>query len=123
MSVQDIIENHKVLFELCKKLQKSNRNCCDINLRFIFDREILFEISSSNVRDSNIYPFIKAYRVESDLVMLVETEGEMDFHKVRIYDRDRTIRDVLRNMNKMDRESFNKAVQKYVEDSKKTYRT
>ena len=56
------------------------------------------------------YPFIKAYRVESELVTLGETEGEIDFHKVRIYDRDRTICDVLRNMNKMDKEVFNKAV-------------
>ena len=65
------------------------------------------------------YPFIKAYRVESELVTLGETEGEIDFHKVRIYDRDRTICDVLRNMNKMDKEVFNKAVQGYVKDPKK----
>ena len=48
-----------------------------------------------------------------------KTEGEIDFHKVRIYDRDRTICDVLRNMNKMDKEVFNKAVQGYVKDPKK----
>jgi predicted transcriptional regulator of viral defense system len=65
------------------------------------------------------YPFIKAYRVESALVTLGEAEGEIDFHKVRIYDRDRTICDVLRNMNKMDKEIFNKAVQGYVKDPKK----
>lgn len=65
------------------------------------------------------YPFIKAYRTESELVMLGETEGEIDFHKVRIYDRDRTICDVLRNMNKMDKEIFNKAIQGYIKDPKK----
>ena len=65
------------------------------------------------------YPFIKACRVESELVTLGETEGEIDFHKVRIYDHDRTICDVLRNRNKMDREIFNKAVQGYVKDPKK----
>lgn len=53
------------------------------------------------------------------MVTLGETEGEIDSHKVRIYDRDRTICDVLRNRNKMDREIFNKAVQGYVKDSKK----
>jgi len=57
--------------------------------------------------------------VESELVKLGETEGEIDFYKVRIYDRDRTICDVLRNMNKMDKEIFNKAVQGYVKDPKK----
>ena len=65
------------------------------------------------------YPFIKAYRIEPDLLSLGETTGEIDFMEVRIYDRDRTICDVLRNMNKMDREVFNKAVQNYVKDSKK----
>ena len=38
---------------------------------------------------------------------------------VRIYDRDRTICDVLRNMSKMDKEIFNKAVQGYVRDTQK----
>ncbi len=65
------------------------------------------------------YPFIKAYRAESELVTLGETEGEIDFHKVRIYDRDRTICDVLRNMNRMDKEIFNKAIQGYIGDPKK----
>ena len=57
LSVQDIIENHEVLSELCKNLQKSNRNCCDINLRFVFDEEVLFEISSSPSpsRGSSLY--------------------------------------------------------------------
>ena len=67
------------------------------------------------------YPFIKAYRVESELVTLGETKGEIDCHEVRIYDRDRTICDVLRNINKMDKEIFNKAVQGYVKDAKKEY--
>ena len=65
------------------------------------------------------YPFIKVYRMEPALLPLGETTGEMDSSKVRIYDRDRTICDVLRNMNKMDREIFNKAIQGYVRDKKK----
>ena len=65
------------------------------------------------------YPFIKAHRVESDLLTLGETTGKIDSVNVRIYDRDRTICDVLRNINKMDREIFNKAIQGYVKDAKK----
>lgn len=65
------------------------------------------------------YPFVKAYRVEPVLVLLGETKGSINFVCVRIYDRDRTICDVLRNMNKMDREIFNKAIQGYVKDPKK----
>lgn len=65
------------------------------------------------------YPFIKVYRMEPSLLPIGETTGEIDFTKVRIYDRDRTVCDVLRNMNKMDREVFNKAIQGYVNDTKK----
>lgn len=57
--------------------------------------------------------------MEPELVTLGETDGNIDFHKVRIYDCDRTIRDLLRNMNKMDKELFNKAIQGYVKDPKK----
>ena len=81
----------------------SDRNPAEWN--FAIDKNV------SKRRTKIDYPFIKAYRVESELVTLGETEGEIDFHKVRIYDRDRTICDVLRNMNKMDKEVFNKAVQ------------
>ena len=67
LSVQDIIKNHEVLSELCKNLQKSNRNCCDINLRFVFDEEVLFEISSSDNRDSNIF-LINVDKIDVDLL-------------------------------------------------------
>lgn len=89
----------------------SDRNPTEWN--FSIDKNI------SKLRTNVDYPFIKAYRVEPELVTLGETEGEIDSHKVRIYDRDRTICDVLRNMNKMDKEIFNKAVQGYVKDPKK----
>lgn len=89
----------------------SDRNPTEWN--FSIDKNI------SKLRTNVDYPFIKAYRVEPELVTLGETEGEIDSHKVRIYDRDRTICDVLRNMNKMDKEIFNKAVQCYVKDPKK----
>ena len=66
------------------------------------------------------YLFIKVYRMESSLLPLGETTGEIDFAEVRIYDRDRTICDVLQNINKMDKEVFNKAIQGYVNDTKKS---
>lgn len=73
----------------------------------------------SKQRTNIDYPFIKAYRVEPELIALGETDGEIDFRKVRIYDRDRSICDVLRNINKMDKEIFNKTIQGYVKDPKK----
>ena len=65
------------------------------------------------------YPFVKTYRIEPALVSLGEMKGSINGVNVRIYDRDRTICDVLRNMNKMDKEIFNKAIQGYVKDPKK----
>lgn len=38
----------------------------------------------------------------------------MDGHEVRIYDKDRLICDCLRYRSKMDKEIFNKAIQRYV---------
>lgn len=80
---------------------------------------ITIDKNTSRNRTNIDYPFIKAYRVEPALVTLGETTGKIDFVDVRIYDRDRTICDVLRNMNKMDKEIFNKAIQGYVKDPKK----
>ena len=50
------------------------------------------------------YPFVKAYRVEPPLVTVGEITGEIDYIKIRIYDCNRTICDILRNMNRMDKE-------------------
>lgn len=89
----------------------SDRNPAEWN--FAIDRNV------SKFRTKIDYPFIRAYRIESELLTLGETTGEIDLIKVRIYDRDRTICDVLKNMSKMDKEIFNKAIQGYVNDPKK----
>lgn len=88
----------------------SDRNPAEWN--FAIDKNV------SKLRTKIEYPFIKAYRVEPELVTLGETTGKIDFTTVRIYDRDRTICDVLKNMSKMDKEIFNKAIQGYVNDPK-----
>ncbi len=80
---------------------------------------IAIDKNASRQRLKIDFPFVKAYRVEPSLLSLGETGGKIDFEKIRIYDRDRTICDVLRNMNKMDKEIFNKAIRNYVKDPKK----
>ncbi len=80
---------------------------------------ITVDKNTSRQRMNIDYPFIKAYRVEPALLHLGETDGIIEFTKVRIYDRDRTICDVLRNMSKMDKEIFNKAIQRYVNEPQK----
>ena len=80
---------------------------------------IAIDKNASRQRTKIDYPFVKAYRIEPSLLTIGETKGTIDFTEVRIYDRDRTMCDVLRNMNKMDKEIFNKAIQSYVKDPKK----
>lgn len=80
---------------------------------------ITVDKNTSRQRTNIDYPFVKAYRVEPALLSLGETDGIIEFTKVRIYDRDRTVCDVLRNMSKMDKEIFNKAIQNYVKDPQK----
>ena len=80
---------------------------------------IAIDKNASRQRTKIDYPFVKAYRIESALLPIGETKGKIDSIEVRIYDRDRTICDVLRNMSKMDKEVFNKAIQNYVRDAKK----
>ena len=75
--------------------------------------------NASRKRTKIDYPFVRAYRVEPALLSVGELKGEIDSTEVRIYDRDRTICDILRNMNKMDKEIFNKAIQSYVNDHQK----
>ena len=74
---------------------------------------IAIDKNASRQRTRIDYPSIKAYRLEPALLSIGVTRGEINFTDVRIYDRDRTICDVLRNMNKMDKEIFNKAIQGY----------
>lgn len=80
---------------------------------------ITVDKNTSRQRTNIDYPFIKAYRVEPALLPIGETDGIIEFTKVRIYDRDRTVCDVLRNMSKMDKEIFNKTIQNYVKDPQK----
>ena len=66
------------------------------------------------------YPFVKPYYVEPAVLELGLATGTMDGHTIRIYDKDRLICDCLRYRNKMDKEIFNKAIQKYIADPEKS---
>ena len=80
---------------------------------------IAIDKNASRQRTRIDYPSVKAYRLEPALLSIGATRGEINFTDVRIYDRDRTICDILRNMNKIDKELFNKAIQGYVNDPQK----
>lgn len=65
------------------------------------------------------YPFVKPHYMEPSWLEVGLTSGSMDGHKIRIYNKDRVICDCLRYRNKMDKEIFNKAVQRYIADPEK----
>ena len=65
------------------------------------------------------YPFIKPYFVTPELLDLGLCEQTIDGNKVKMYDKERVICDCLRYRNKMDKEVFNKAIQKYIGDTSK----
>ena len=66
------------------------------------------------------YPFVKPYFLEPSVLELGLTAGEIDGHRVHIYDKDRVICDCLRYRNKMDKELFNNAIQRYIADPGKS---
>ena len=74
---------------------------------------------TSKIRFDISYPFIKPYYYEPHTLKLGTCIEVMDGIEISIYDRDRTICDCLRMVNKMDKETFNKAVQSYISDPKK----
>lgn len=65
------------------------------------------------------YPFVKPYYWEAHLLPFGLTEGAIDGNTVRIYDKERIVCDCLKYSGKMEKELFNKAIQSYVNDTKK----
>jgi predicted transcriptional regulator of viral defense system len=66
------------------------------------------------------YPFTKAYFLEPSILTLGAVDGTIDGVPVRIYNKERTICDCLRYKGKMDTETFNKAIQSFIEDPQKS---
>ncbi|MCK8061634.1 MULTISPECIES: hypothetical protein [unclassified Fusibacter] len=65
------------------------------------------------------YPIMQFYFLIDAYVELGRCTAEYEGHTISIFDRDRTICDVIRYENKMDKEVFNKAIFAYVRDPKK----
>ncbi|MCD7949039.1 MAG: type IV toxin-antitoxin system AbiEi family antitoxin domain-containing protein [Erysipelotrichaceae bacterium] len=101
---------------LCNETALLYYGYCDRNLR---EWHIAISKNASRLRFKINYPNVKARRVDPHLLVIGIVEGEINDIKVNIYDRDRTICDVLKNMNNMDREIFNKAIREYISDSQK----
>ena len=101
--------------------------CMDTALRYYgysdrtpVDWHLAVSKDSGKSRFKIDYPFVKPYYVEPAVLELGLTTGTMDGHAIRIYDKERLICDCLRYRNKMDKEIFNKAIQKYIADPEKS---
>ncbi|WP_147534509.1 type IV toxin-antitoxin system AbiEi family antitoxin domain-containing protein [Bacillus marasmi] len=68
------------------------------------------------------YPFIQPFYIKSEYVNIGIDYLVVDNVRVNIYNRDRTICDVLRYEKKLEKEVFNKAIQRYVQDDRKNIR-
>jgi predicted transcriptional regulator of viral defense system len=65
------------------------------------------------------YPIITPFYLEKKFMNIGVSEYYIDNVKIKIFDRERTICDVLRYEKKLDKEIFNKAIQSYVKDKEK----
>lgn len=68
------------------------------------------------------YPLIEPYYLEPKFIDIGVDKIQVDGVEVRIYDRDRTICDVLRYEKKLEKEVFNNAIGRYVGDPRKNIR-
>lgn len=65
------------------------------------------------------YPLVEVFYMEPRLLNVGVDIKQIENVDVKIFNRDRTICDVLRYENKMEREVFSNAIQRYVKDPKK----
>lgn len=62
------------------------------------------------------YPPVIPYYLDNKYIDIGIDEYEVNKIKIRIYDKERTICDVLRYANKLDQEVFNNAIKRYIRD-------
>jgi len=68
------------------------------------------------------YPLIEVFYIEPKLLEIGLDVFKVEEVEVRIFNRDRTICDVLRYENKLEREVFTNAIKRYIRDPKKNVR-
>lgn len=65
------------------------------------------------------YPAIKVYYLKAELLEIGLDKISVEGINIKIFNRDRTICDILRYENKLEKEVFNSSIQRYIEDPKK----
>ena len=65
------------------------------------------------------HPFVRPYYMKKEFLTFGVTTADYGDCTMQIFDRDRLICECIFSENKMDRETYNKAIQSYVADTKK----
>lgn len=81
--------------------------------------DIAVDRNTSKARFNIDYPYVKPYYIDKVHLEYGITEAIYENYILKIFDRDRLICECIKHENKMDREIYNKAIQAYINDSKK----
>ncbi len=81
--------------------------------------DIAIDKNTSKSRFKLDYPYVQPFYLEPHLLTFGIAVAEYPDCSMKIFDRDRLMCECLKYDNKMDRETYNKAIQGYVSDPKK----
>ncbi len=82
--------------------------------------DIAIDRNTSKARFKMDYPYVQPYYMKPEHLTYGISTAEYEDCQIKIFDRDRLICECIKNENKMDRESYNKAIIGYVADPKKS---
>lgn len=81
--------------------------------------DIAIDRNASKARFHLDYPYVKPYYMDKKHLEYGITEAEYEDCTLIIFDRDRLICECIKHENKMDRETYNKAIMNYIADNQK----
>lgn len=84
------------------------------------DWDIAIDRDTSKSRFKIDYPYVKPYYMEKNHLEYGISEAVFEDVTMKIFDRDRLLCECIKNENKMDKETYNKAIQAYINDSNKS---
>lgn len=82
--------------------------------------DIAIDRNVSKSRFNVDYPYVKPYYMEKAHLEYGISVAEYDGTALNIFDRDRLICECIKHENKIDKETYNKAIQGYINDTKKS---
>jgi predicted transcriptional regulator of viral defense system len=81
--------------------------------------DIAVNKNTSKSRFKLEYPFVQPYYLKPELLAFGVTEAEYNDCRLKIFDRDRLICECIFSEDKIDKETYNKAIQGYIADPNK----